>query len=291
MRPYGFSDEPRDDPDQALVHLLPVPLELTVSYGGGTARGPEAILEASYQLENYDREFECEPGPDYGIYTWPALQLGTDEHACFRQITQKVKEIYQPERLLGVLGGEHSLTAPVVNALLECRQSPLTVVQIDAHCDLRQEYEGNPLSHACVSRRLLDFKGVEQVLQLGIRSLCTEEADVLKTDGRVRAWFAEDVSADNYQQEFCERLKGKDVYLTLDVDGFDPSIMPSTGTPEPAGLSFQQALKIVRLVTEHANLVAFDCVELAPIAGFHAPDFMVAKFLYRLMNLRQTNRS
>lgn len=280
-----FSDDPELDPSQAEVHLLPVPLEATVSYGGGTNRGPHAILEASYQLENYDREFDCEPGQEYGIHTLAALELPSDQQSAIGVIEKAVREAYKPDRLLGVLGGEHSLTAPVVRGVTTHVGQPITIVQLDAHCDLRDAYEDSKLSHASVASRMLENPLVEQILQLGIRSLCTEEANVLKNDSRVRAWFAEDIHSGAYLREFTQRVKGRKVYLTIDVDCFDPSIMPSTGTPEPDGLSYRQAEEIVRVVVKNSEILAFDCVELAPVEGFHAADFLVAKFLAKLMNL------
>jgi agmatinase len=282
-----FSDSPQRDPCKARVHLLPVPLEQSVSYGSGTAKGPAAILEASFQLENYDREFDTEPGPNYGIYTYPILDLPEDR--ALKTIADRVEEVYDPERLLGILGGEHSLTEPAVEGLLRKLDGDLTIVQLDAHCDLRDSYEDDPHSHACVSRRLLEHDRVEQILQLGVRSLCLEEARFLQNERRVSAWYTEQVQAREHLEPLAQAIRGKTVYLTLDVDCFDPALVPATGTPEPNGLSFLQAEEIVRVVVRESRLVAFDCVELAPIEGLHAPDFMVAKFLYRLMSLRLTN--
>ena len=284
-----FSDTPQKDPEKARVHLLPVPLEQSVSYGGGTARGPAAILEASYQLENYDREFDSEPGLEFGIFTHPSMELPADQDLALERIADKVAEIYRPDRFLGILGGEHSLTEGVVQGLLRVVPDQLTIVQIDAHCDLRDQYEDNPRSHACVARRLLDLDRVEQILQFGIRSLCMEEAEILKTEPRVSAWYTEHVQTGDHLQPLAEKIRGKTVFLTLDVDAFDPALIPSTGTPEPDGLSYRQVEEIVRLVIKESQLLAFDCVELAPIEGLHGPDFLVAKLLYKLMCLRLTS--
>ena len=258
-----FSDSPQRDPSRAKVHLLPVPLERSVSYGGGTSKGPGAILEASFQLENYDREFDAEPGPEYGIYTYPAMDLAGE--GVLESIADRVEEVYHPDKLLGVLGGEHSLTAPVVEGLLRKHDGPLTVVQLDAHCDLRDRYEDDPHSHACVSRRLLEQDRVEQILQFGIRSLCLEEARLAQSEPRVGVWYTEQVHSGEHLDQLATLIRGKDVYLTLDVDCFDPSIVPSTGTPEPNGMSYLQAEEIVRVIIRESRLVAFDCVELAPI--------------------------
>jgi len=280
-----FLEEPQSDPNLAAVHLLPVPMEATVSYGGGTSGGPRAILEASFQLELYDREFDCEPGVLYGVHTYPEMVLEADPAEALRSISARVAEVHSPHALLGVLGGEHSLTFGVVEGLLSQIEGPITVVQLDAHADLRDSYQDSPHSHACVARRLLELDRVEEILQLGIRSLCTEEAEVIKTEPRVRTWFVEDVHAGNFEAELRERVRGRNIYLTVDVDGFDPTLIPATGTPEPDGLSYRQGEAILRILSQEANLVAFDCVELAPIPGHHASDFVVAKLVYRLMNL------
>jgi agmatinase len=281
-----FLEAPQSDPALAAVHLLPIPMEATVSYGGGTARGPRAILDASFQLELYDREFDCEPGVLYGVHTMEEMELDPDPAQALAQISSRVAEAYSPHALLGVLGGEHSLTFAVVEGLLSRLEGPLTVVQIDAHADLRDSYEETPHSHACVSRRMLSLDRVEQILQIGIRSLCTEEAEVIKANpDRLRTWFSEDVFSGDFEQELRNKVRGKNLYLTVDVDGFDPTLIPATGTPEPDGLSFRQGEQIFRILAEEANLVAFDCVELAPITWHHASDFVVAKLVYRLMNI------
>ncbi len=280
-----FLEAPQPDPAKAAVHLLPVPMEATVSYGGGTARGPRAILEASFQLELYDREFDCEPGVLYGVHTLDEMVLDSVPAKALQQISQRVAEVYSPNALFGVLGGEHSLTFGVLEGLLSRIEGPITVVQIDAHSDLRDTYEGTPHSHACVSRRMLELDRVEQLLQIGIRSICTEEANVIKGNpGRVRTWFTEDVFEGDFEDELRRLVRGKTLYLTVDVDGFDPTLIPATGTPEPNGLTFRQGERIFKILSEEANLVAFDCVELAPIEWHHASDFVVAKMVYRLMN-------
>jgi agmatinase len=279
-----FLEAPQPDPAKAAVHLLPVPMEATVSYGGGTAQGPRAILEASFQLELYDREFDCEPGVLYGVHTHDEMVLDADPATALGQIASKVADIYSPHALLGVLGGEHSLTYGVVAGLLTKIEGPLTIVQVDAHADLRDTYEDTPHSHACVARRLLELDRVEKIVQIGIRSICSEEAEVIKTEPRLRTWFTESVYQGDFEAELRSLVRGKNIYLTVDVDGFDPTLIPATGTPEPDGLTFRQGEQIFKLLAEEANLVAFDCVELAPIEWHHASDFVVAKMVYRLMN-------
>lgn len=279
-----FLEAPQPDPARAAVHLLPIPMEATVSYGHGTARGPRGILEASFQLELYDREFDCEPGVLYGVHTHDQMVLEADPVKALCAISRRVADVYSPNALFGVFGGEHSLTYGVVTGLLTRIEGPLTIVQIDAHADLRDTYEGTPHSHACVSRRLLELDRVEKLLQIGIRSICTEEAEVIKAEPRLRTWFTEEVFEGDFEGELRRLVRGKNLYLTVDVDGFDPSLIPATGTPEPDGLSFRQGERVFKILAEEANLIAFDCVELAPIPGHHSSDFVVAKLVYRLMN-------
>jgi N1-aminopropylagmatine ureohydrolase len=280
-----FLGLPPSDPRNASVHLLPVPLEATVSYGHGTSGGPSAILQASSQVELYDREFDCEPALIYGVHTFPEWVLSSNPETALHSIAKRVEAIYDPSVLLGVLGGEHSLTSAVVRGILSRLEGPITVVQLDAHADLRDTYDNTPHSHACVARRLLELDRVEQILQLGIRSLCSEEADIIKSNRKVRTWFSEDVHRKAFESELRERVRGRNVYLTVDVDGYDPTLISSTGTPEPDGLTYAQGESIFRMIAEEAHLVGFDCVELAPVKGQHVSDFVTAKLVYRLMNL------
>lgn len=268
--------------DKAQVVMLPIPLELTVSYGLGTADGPAAIVAASQEVEMYDRELDREPVADWGIHTLPALALPDEPAAAVDTITAAVEKLAATGKLVVGLGGEHTVSAGVGRGLLAALGGPVTVVQIDAHCDLRDEFEGSPYSHACVARRLLEDDRIEQVLQLGIRSVVAEEVHFARANPeRVRIWYAEDVHAGGWQAEFLSRLAGRRVFLTIDVDGMDPAIVPATGTPEPDGLSWRETLEIIRLVTANAEVIGLDCVELAPIPGFHAADFAVAKLLYK----------
>ncbi|MCB0065363.1 MAG: arginase family protein, partial [Caldilineaceae bacterium] len=224
--------------EDAHVLLLPIPFEATVSYGGGTADGPAAIIEASKQVELYDREFDGEPAVDFGVHTLPALSLPTEPEAAVAAIADAVADAATSGKLVVGLGGEHTISVGFGRGLLRAGEGPLTVVQLDAHSDLRDEYEDSAYSHACIARRLLDDPAIEQVLQLGIRSVCTEEVAFTRANPeRVRVWYSEQVHAGGWQTELRERLRGRNVYLTIDVDGLDPAIVPATGTPEPDGLT------------------------------------------------------
>lgn len=260
-------------------------MEATVSYGGGTAAGPDAILQASLQVELYDRAFDCEAVHAYGVHTLASLELDGDPRVALQDLEDRVAALPLASRKLGVLGGEHTLTQGVVKGLLRAGQGPLTVVTVDAHADLRDTYEDTPFSHACVCRRLLELPQVEQILMLGVRSVCPEEIDVIRAEKeRVRVWFSEEVHAGGWQDELRNRLRGRQVYLSLDVDGFDPSVIAATGTPEPDGLSWRQGQELLKLVASTAEIVAFDCVELAPVPALHAADFAVAKLVYTVLN-------
>ncbi len=272
--------------------ILPIPYEATTSYGGGAKNGPAAILDASAQVEVYDTEFGNEPARLWGICTLPALspELRGPE-AMVEAIAAAVAEITgntqitrdQGEKLLCVLGGEHIVSAGVARGLSQLKREFLTV-QLDAHADLRQEHDGTPYSHACTARRILDHS---PLIQLGIRSLDISEANFIREQpDRVTTVFAEAMHQDrSYLQGLAAAVKGRAVYLTLDLDVLDPSLMPAVGTPEPGGLLWHDILEIVRTIATHSRIIAFDCAELAPIPGLHAPNFIAAKLVYKILSI------
>ncbi len=275
--------------EQAKVLVLPIPFEATVSYGHGTINGPKAIISASQQVELYDRDYDREVALEYGIHTLPALKLAKDPAKAVEQIAKATAEAANNGKLVVGLGGEHTISIGFGRGLLRSIGGPLTIVQIDAHSDLRDEYEDSPFSHACIARRLLDDPAIEQVLQLGIRSVCNEEVAFVRANPqRARVWYSEAVHAGGWHAEFIQRIRGKRVYLTIDVDGLDPGIVSATGTPEPDGLSWTETLDILRTLMTHASIVAIDCVELAPQKGHHASDFAVAKLLYKTISYAVT---
>lgn len=287
MTPNNFLGLPDEysSYDAARVLVLPMPFEATVSYGGGTADGPDAIIAASQQVELYDREFDHEPALGYGVHTLAPVALPADPAQAVEAIAAATAEAAASGKLVVGLGGEHTISAGFGRGLLAALGGPLTVVQLDAHSDLRDEYEDSPYSHACVARRLLDEPGVEQVLQLGIRSVCPEEVAFTRANpDRVRVWYAEQVHEGDWRSEFIRRVQGRRVYLTIDVDGLDPAIVPATGTPEPDGLTWREALDILRTLAAHAEVIGLDCVELAPVDGLHMADFAVAKLVYKTIS-------
>ncbi len=274
--------------------LLPIPFEATTSYGAGTRDGPAAILAASRQVELYDREFGGEPAMDYGIYT--ALPLNPEHRSpesMALAVEKAVAELLggkpRPE-VLGVLGGEHTISAGVVRGLARVQGADsLVAVQVDAHADLREEYEGSPYSHACAAKRILE---VCPMFQIGIRNLSSEEASFMQGCAGVRTVFSEEANdpRGRFLSELADFVKDKRVFFTIDLDGLDPSIMPSVGTPEPGGISWERMLEIARTVSENAaDVPVFDVVELAPVPGFRAPDFLAAKLVYKMFsyNLKQ----
>jgi agmatinase len=256
-----------------------------VSYAGGTAAGPAGIIMASQQVELYDREFDNETALTYGVHTLPPVALPTDPALAVDAIAAVTAAAARSGKLVVGLGGEHTISVGFGRGLLAALGGPITVVQLDAHSDLRDEYEDSPYSHACIARRLLDDPAVEQVLQLGIRSVCPEEVAFTRANPeRVRVWYAEQVHDGDWRSEFIRRVQGRRVYLTIDVDGLDPAIVPATGTPEPDGLTWREALDILRTLTAHAEVIGLDCVELAPVDGLHMADFAVAKLVYKAIS-------
>lgn len=273
-------------PERAKAWVLPIPYEATTSYGAGTRNGPAAIIAASRQVELFDREFGCEPAARFGVHTLnPLAPLHRSSDVMIEAIRTAVIGILagrpRPE-LLAVLGGEHSISAGVARAVAEAVGSgKLVAVQIDAHADLRDDYEGSPYSHACAARRILE---VCPLFQIGIRSLSQEEERFRRASDQVHTVFADEMAESRFLEELGEFVRGKLVYLTVDLDGLDPSIMPAVGTPEPGGISWAGMLEIVRMICrEAAGMPVFDVVELAPIPALPAADFLAAKLVYKVM--------
>lgn len=269
-------------PGEPKAAILPIPYDLTTSYQPGARRGPIAILEASTHLETYDEELDWETCADVGIATLPAIVPDTSGPGpTMQRIERAAREVVDKGQLLVGLGGEHSVSAPLVRAVRK-RHPRLGVLQLDAHADLRDEFEGSRDNHACVMHRILD-DGVP-IAQVGIRSLTAEERALIN-DRKLCTVFAAEAMGPA-PERWIERVVAvlpDEVYVTVDLDGFDPSIMPATGTPEPGGLDWYRATALLRAVAERRRIVGFDVVELAPIPGNVAPDFLAAKLVYRLL--------
>jgi agmatinase len=277
-------DHEHSDYERSAALVLPIPYEATVSFSQGTRGGPRAIIAASHQVELYDRELDDEPALTYGIHTLPALApVVSGPEGMVAAISACAEEHLRTGKLLVGLGGEHTVSVGIARAV-HAIYGDFVLVQIDAHGDLRDEYEGSSYSHACIARRVLDMGAT--VVQFGIRSVCREEIDVIRSEPeRLRVWFAEDVHTGGHLEALAELVRGRTVFLTIDLDGLDPALVPATGTPEPNGLSWRQALEIVRAVVQAGRVVAIDCVELAPILGQHASDFLAAKLVYKTISL------
>ena len=267
--------------EQARVAILPVPLDRTTSYVPGTRNGPHEILVASSHLELWDEETQTDIH-GVGICTLPEMDF---PFASMEEVVGSIRrvaaEIISRDKFLIALGGEHSITGPVVAAVAS-KYSGLSVLQIDAHADLRDTYMGTRYSHACAMRRVLEYARATQV---GIRSLSAEEA-------QAAPMLPTEIFYDFNMREHADWIErvvdslSETVYVTIDVDGFDPAIMPATGTPEPGGLSWYEALALLRRVIERRTVVACDLVELAPIGGNVAPNFLCAKLLYKILSYR-----
>jgi agmatinase len=267
--------------EKARAVIFPIPLERTTTYEHGTRNGPAAILAASRNMELYDEELETEIYKHVGIATAPPIDTmdGTLDEVITEIFTAQC-EFLEDGKFPVALGGEHSLTPPLVAAAAK-KYKNLSVLQIDAHADLRDEYQGNPNSHACAMRRVVE---ICPAVQVGIRSLSVEEAEIapkLKT----QIYWAKDIARaplKNWVPKVVADLSAN-VYLTVDLDGFDPSIVPATGTPEPGGLDWYQVISLIQAVASHRTIVGMDVVELLPQPGDHASDFLAAKLIYKTL--------
>lgn len=270
--------------ERAGVVILPVPYEATVSYQGGTRRGPAALIEASRYIELYDQELDREPS-DIGVTTLPGLHLtAAGPEAAVAELRSAYDRVLDAagDRLVITLGGEHSLTSAPVLAHAD-RMPPgerLSVLQLDAHGDLRPEYEGSPFSHAAVMARCVDRV---DLVQVGIRAITSDERAVIRSRDSVNTVFAEEMWDNETWIDRAIAGLGENVYITFDVDYFDPAVMPATGTPEPGGPAWYPTLKLLRRVFAERHVVGVDVVELAPLPGNAAPDFLAAKLVYKMI--------
>lgn len=273
-------------PERALFHLLPVPLEATVSYGRGTASGPAAILEASNQLELWDGE---STPADLGLYTWPAVPCHGEVLDVLTRVADAVGVILDAGGLPVLLGGEHTATYGALAALHK-RHGRFGVVQFDAHADLRDSYDGTPWNHGSVMRRAVEDFGLP-LAQFGVRTLCRDEVDAR---ARHKVTYHDAASLARCSLRDLDHLPGllppdfpEAVYISFDVDGLDPAIIPATGTPVPGGLGWYEALTLAGRAMDNRRVIGMDVVELAPVPGLHGADFAAATLTYALMGLVQ----
>lgn len=278
---FGGTTPTTTDFEHAKVVILPVPLDRTTSYVSGTRNGPHEILVASSHLELWDEETETDVH-SIGIFTLPEMEFPfatIDE--VMAEIGRVASEIVDRGKFPFVLGGEHSITPPIVGAVAD-RYPGVSVLQIDAHADLRDSFMGTPHNHACAMRRVLEYARTTQV---GIRSLSSEEAAAAPTLPTTIFYDYNMRNDPRWIDRVVESL-GDTVYLTIDCDGLDPAIMPATGTPEPGGLSWHETLTLLRSVIESKTVVGCDLVELTPMAGNVAPNFLCAKLVYKILSYR-----
>jgi agmatinase len=262
-------------PDQALFHIIPVPLEKSVSYGGGTAAGPAAILEASSQLERFTGRNDPS---SYGLCTFPDLDCNGEWEDIRPLLAARVGETLEMKKIPVILGGEHTLSWAVVDAV-EAIHTKVGVVQFDAHTDLRQSYLGSASSHACVMRRIHET-GIS-ICQLGTRSYSREEHDY-RLEQEIFFRDSEDLWRNGLEPALPEDFPER-VYITFDIDCLDPGLMPASGTPVPGGLNWYQAMWLLEKILATRVCVGFDVVEFAPVPGFHGPSFTAAQLVYNIM--------
>ena len=275
--------------EHSRVVIMPVPYEATTTYGKGTKHGPDAILRASENVELYDEEIDAEIFK-VGIYTVPAMRFPSSndfkskasrQKSALQQIGKKVEIFIHDGKFPVILGGEHSITPPAVSAFKK-KHGDLMVIQFDAHADLRDSYLGSKHNHACAMARVIEMC---PIMQIGIRSMSVEESERIKgSRSRDENWilFAADMQNREWIDTTLSTIHGK-VYLTIDLDYFDPSIMPSVGTPEPGGGEWYPTLEFLKKLSKKAQIVGFDVVELCPQKGNAASDFLAARLIYKLL--------
>lgn len=280
----GLDEEGSAFEDAGAV-ILPVPYEASTSFGGGTRSGPAAIVASSRYIELYDDELRRDAS-SVGIHTLPALELTREgPPAAMAELEAAYGAVSDAagDRFVVMLGGEHSVSAPAIRACAERVEGRLTVLQFDAHADLRAEYEGSPHSHACAMARVMD---VADIVTVGVRGVSEEEIGVVDASDGITLIWAHEMWEDGTWMDRAMDALGSSVYLTFDVDYFDPALVPSTGAPEPGGGDWYRTLRFLRRVFQERTVVAADVVELAPIPGISAPDFLIAKLVYKFIGYR-----
>jgi len=264
--------------------VIPFGLEKTVSYGGGTKNGPKEIIKASHQVELYDEEFNCEPFRKIGIKTIKPFKISKNIKIALDQISKLNEKILSKNLFPLTLGGEHSITPGCIRPFAK-KYKNICILHFDAHADLRNSYNNEKYSHASAIRRCLDNKNIS-LISFGIRNISKEEIPYLKKNSkRINIFWAKDKKKWDLKR-FKNLIKKKNVYLTFDVDGFDSSLMPATGTPEPGGLFWDETLEIIKIAAKNSNLVGADINELAPIKGFNSYNFLVAKLAYKILSYK-----
>ena len=264
------------------VVVVPFGLEKTVSYGGGTNKGPKEIIKASHQVELFDEDLHKEPYKNIGIKTLQPFPIKKRIIDALKQIENINKILLDNKKFPFVLGGEHSLTSGAIRPFVK-KFGKLCLLHFDAHADLRNSYNGNKFSHASAIRRCLDNPNVS-VVSFGIRNISSGEISFLrKNEKRIKIFWAKDKLKWSLRQ-LKKIIRNKKIYLTFDVDGLDSSLMPATGTPEPGGLFWDETIKIIKIAAQSADIIGADINELSPIKGFDSYNFLAAKLAYKIIN-------
>ncbi len=280
----GLPDEDSVTYKDAKVVVIPFGLEASVSYGSGTSKGPKAMINASHEVELFDEELWCEPFRKIGIVTMKEPEINKNIEKALTQLEKIVENVLKDGKFPFVFGGEHSIVAGSIRPFAK-KHKDLAILHFDAHADLRDGYDGEHYSHAAALRRCVDFKHIKLV-SCGIRNISAEEIPFLeKNRNRIHIYWGKDRKNWNVQ-EIVSHLKDRPIYLTFDVDGFDASLMPATGTPEPGGIFWDDAMAIIREAAKVGNIVGADINELAPIKDLHFCDFLAAKLAYKIMGYK-----
>ena len=268
--------------EKSKVVILPVPLEKSTTYSRGTEYGPQAIIEASKNMELYDEEVKADPS-EVGIYTDRSLMKSNfstlDLDQCVKVVERMASTHIKKGKFLISLGGEHSVSIGLVNAYIKSFGKSFTVIQMDAHADLREKYEGSKNNHACVMRRVIDSV---PIVQIGIRSLSKPEAEFIDKNKLKVFWAGQNID-DAFIKSVLKEVKTDDIYITFDLDFLDPSVMPAVGTPEPGGYDFADSTFLLKELIRKRNLIGMDFNELMPLKGssIKHPDFLAAKLVYK----------
>jgi agmatinase len=272
--------------DTSKVVILPIAYEATTTYRRGCENGPDSILEASHQVEYYDEELDRETGCEVGIYTHQTIadtrSTSVSAEEMLKVTEETVSKLIGDRKFVIGLGGEHSITAGIVEAYRQFyTNEPFTVVQIDAHGDLRHSYEGSIHNHACVMRRIVDMD--LPTVQIGIRAICKEEADLIK-EKQLTVFRAREIANEpNWMERAISAIQTENVFLTIDLDGIDPTLIPGVGTPEPGGLNWYALMTFLQRVCEKHNVIGCDVMELAPLVDSVVSQFTAAKLVYKII--------
>ena len=263
------------------VVVVPFGLEKTVSYGQGTKNAPKEIIKASHQVELFDEELNKETYKHIGIKTLKPFKIKSQIKSALNQLAEINKDILSQKLFPLVLGGEHSITSGSIRPFVK-KFDNLYILHFDAHADLREKYNGEKYSHATAIKRCLDFKNVK-VVSFGIRNLSKEEMNFYNKNKKNKNFWSIDKNKWSISK-IRKLFKNKNVYITFDVDGFDSSLMPATGTPEPGGMFWNDVMPIIKSVCSVSNVVGADINELAPIKNFNSCNFLVAKLAYKIIS-------